>query len=385
MMPFLQKPGAVLLIMCAGSLAQVTPMDGGRYSIDTTTDPMTLILNSTWYREFARNSDDLEECPVAQDTDVVVFNVKTPWSGTEPLAVALWQSWAALFQWLNFKVAIIGPKHMLDPGCGGRLRELGVKIFTMPGGDTQLYGAFEECRDHIQTFLRDGGLYVGSCGGFGYLSSLSHNMKSDTEASFTFLTTMLDVIPSSIGPVFDLGNMTPLDGQTPADVMKLPNGGPYSGGAAVLAQLSDGRVGGYAGGFPNATVLPEDADILQRFSQVDGEPIAAVHVRGEGRNVLGFVYHPEFELGLPEAEAANTGLFARQVLQPGDTHDLPMLQFKMWKYFAGKLLMAMGAANLTVDPAVAVPDTLRYRSPRTGIVWKMVAGEPALVQEEQVV
>lgn len=206
-------------------------------------------------------------------------------------------------------------------------------------------------------------------------------MQNNTEPMYDFLSTYLDVFKAQQGPVFDLGNLTPLEGQTPADVMKLPNGGPYEKGPAVLAQLSDGAVGGYAGGFP-PTEVPEDTEVLQRFSQVKGEPIAAVHLHGEGRNVLGFVYHPEFELGLPWDDAWNLGLFARILLQPGDTHDLPMLQFKMWRYFAEKLLSAMAMAKLPVGPSVTIPDTLRYRSPKTGIMWKMVEGKPELVPEK---
>lgn len=370
----------ILIALSACVSAQII-MDGGRYSIDNTTVPMTLTLNSTWYTEFARTSNDSDSCPVTEGTEVVVFAVKAPWSGTNPLAVSLWTSWTALYKWLNFKVVNIGPKHLLDPNCGGRLRELGVKIFTMPGGDTQLYAAFKEGRDHIQHFIQRGGLYVGSCGGFGYLSSRAYTMKPTGEPYYLFLTTMLDVIPEQKGPVFLLGNWTPLQGQTPADVMKMPNGGPYIPGEAVLAQLSDGQVAGYAGGSP-ATSVPDDADVFERFSQVEGQPIAGVHVHGKGRNILGFVYHPEFELGLPAADAVNVGLFARQALQPGDTHDLPMLQLTMWRYFAKKLLKAMEMARLVVGPTVTIPDSLRYRNPKTGTVWQMVKGQPALVPEE---
>lgn len=312
---------------------------------------------------------------------MVVFTVTAPWAGGEPLGVALWQSWMALFEWLNFKVANVGPKHMLDPECGGRLRDRGVKVFAMPGGDTQLYAGFTECRDHIQEFLKGGGLYVGSCGGFAYLTSLSHNMQNDTEPSFDLLSTYLDVFPANKGPVFDLGNMTPLEGQTPADVMSLPNGGPYSSGLAVLSRLSDGSVGGYAGGFP-ALDVPTDAHIFQRFGEVPGQPMAAVHLHGEGRNILGFVYHPEFELGLPEGDAASTGLFARAALQPGDAHNLPLLQFGMWRHFARKLFSAMAIAGLPLEPTIRIPDILRYRSAKTGIVWKMVDGRSELVPEE---
>eukprot|EP00929_Paragymnodinium_shiwhaense_P057657 TRINITY_DN28865_c0_g1_i3.p1 TRINITY_DN28865_c0_g1~~TRINITY_DN28865_c0_g1_i3.p1 ORF type:complete len:238 (+),score=0.88 TRINITY_DN28865_c0_g1_i3:426-1139(+) len=188
---------------------------------------------------------------------------------------------------------------MLNPSCGGQLRELGVKVCVMPGGDTQLYAAFTECRDHIDRFMQSGGLYVGSCGGFGYLTSDSYNMQDSSSTKFVFVARMLNVIEAERGPVFGVGNMTPRANQTPAQVMKLPNGGPYSGnGAAVLVSLSDGGVGGYAGGFP-ATKLPPGADAIQHFAEVDGQPVAGVHIHAAGRNVLGFVYHPEFELGLP--------------------------------------------------------------------------------------
>ena len=219
----------VALGMCACVSAQSMTMDGGRYWVDNTTVPPTLTLNATWYRVFAENSSDSNECPVTAGTDVVVFTVREPWSGASPLDVALWQSWTALFQWLNFKVANVGPKHMLDPQCGGRLRALGIKVFAMPGGDTQLYAAFTECRDHIQAFLQAGGLYVGSCGGFGYLTNTSYIMKNETTPSYTMRSTMLDVFAAERGPVFGLGNTTPLVNQTPADVMASPNGGPYSG------------------------------------------------------------------------------------------------------------------------------------------------------------
>jgi len=366
--------------------AQVITLEGGRYTIDFTTVPPSLIQNSTWYREFAKTGSESEECPVTEGTDVVVFTVMTPWSDgihtVEPLGVALWQSWTALFRWLNFNVANIGPKHMLDPQCGGRLRELGVKVFAMPGGDTQWYAGFTECRDHIQEFIQGGGLYVGSCGGFGYLTSLSHKMKNSTEPVGDEFSTYLDVFPAAKGPVFDLGKLTPLEGQTPADVIKLPHGGPYVyPDAAVLAQLSDGAVGAYAGGFP-PTEVTEDTEVLQRFSQVKGEPVAAVHLHGEGRNILAFVYHPEFELGLSLEDAFDLGVWVRMFLQPGDTHDLPMLQFKMWRYFAEKLLRAMAMAKLPVGPSVTIPDTLRYRSPKSGIMWKMVEGKPELVPEK---
>eukprot|EP00929_Paragymnodinium_shiwhaense_P057658 TRINITY_DN28865_c0_g1_i5.p1 TRINITY_DN28865_c0_g1~~TRINITY_DN28865_c0_g1_i5.p1 ORF type:complete len:281 (+),score=25.60 TRINITY_DN28865_c0_g1_i5:426-1268(+) len=268
---------------------------------------------------------------------------------------------------------------MLNPSCGGQLRELGVKVCVMPGGDTQLYAAFTECRDHIDRFMQSGGLYVGSCGGFGYLTSDSYNMQDSSSTKFVFVARMLNVIEAERGPVFGVGNMTPRANQTPAQVMKLPNGGPYSGnGAAVLVSLSDGGVGGYAGGFP-ATKLPPGADAIQHFAEVDGQPVAGVHIHAAGRNVLGFVYHPEFELGLPEDAAASTGLFARQVLQPGDMHDLPMLQLEMWRSFGKRLLHAMATAQLPVKAGVAIPTSLEYRNPKTGVLWKMVSGQPALV------
>lgn len=104
-------------------------------------------------------------------------------------------------------------------------------------------------------------------------------------------------------------------------------------------------------------------------------------MHGKGRNVLGYVYHPEFEMGLPDPEAWNTGLFARIGLQPGDQHNLPMIHLKMWQSFGQKLLSAMALAELPVGPSVKVPDTLRYRR-YDGIVWKMVPDKNELVQEK---
>merc|ERR1711920_439829 len=111
------------------------------------------------------------------DTDVVVFNVTKPFE--DPLGVQLWQSWTALFEWLGFKVVQIAPKHVLDPNCGGLLFKLGVKVFVMPGGNTQLYAGVTDSRNHIQQFIGDGGLFVGSCGGFGYMTSPSHNLVNE--------------------------------------------------------------------------------------------------------------------------------------------------------------------------------------------------------------
>merc|ERR1712039_875166 len=148
-----------------------------------------------------------------------------------------------------------------------------------------------------------------------------------------------------------------------------------------LAKLSDGRIGGYGGGFP-ATSLPLDAEVLQRFRQVKGEPAASVHIHGKGRNVLAFVYHPEDELGLPTDPASETGLYIRQVLQANDNRSLPLLQFYMWRYFAGKLLHAMETAQLPVRSAVTIPQTLRYQNPQTGVWWKMVKGQCELMPEE---
>ena len=395
-MPQLLLPQRLLAAALLGtgtvSMAAPVSLDGGRYSYDPATVPPTMILNASWYREFARNNSDSDVCPVTAETEVVVFAVKKPWPGcgqapgctsarTSLEAVALWQSWTALFRWLNFKVATVGPAHMLDPNCGGRLRELGVKVFVMPGGDTQLYAAFTECRDHVNGFIGGGGLFVGSCGGFGYLTSKAFNMHNQTDTSNVFFTTMLDVLPAERGPVFGVGNMTPMVNQTPADVMRLPSGGPYGEphGAAVLVTLSDGAVGGYAGGSTAAGKRPLDVDIFQRFSQVQGEPVAAMHAHGHGRNVLGFVYHPELEIGLPEVAAESVGVFARQVLQPGDTHDLPLLQLRMWQSFGRRLLTAMETAKLPVGSSVAIPEILRYQNPATGTVWRRVKGEAALV------
>jgi len=244
----------------------------------------------------------------------------------------------------------------------------------MPGGDAPLYAMFDECRDNIEQFLQRGGLYVGSCGGFNYLSSLTHNMQNDTAIAYDMVRTALNVIPSAAGPVFDLGHISPLEGQQP------PVGGAYEPGPSVLAELSDGRIGGYGGGLP-ATSLPHDAEVLQRFSQVKGEPAASVHIHGKGRNVLAFVYHPEYELGLPTDPAAETGLYIRQVTQPNDNRSLPMLQFQMWRYFAGRLLRAMDVAQLPVRSAVTVPSSLRYQNPKTGVWWKMIEGQSELIPE----
>ncbi len=45
------------------------------------------------------------------------------------------------------KVANVAPKHMLGPECGGRLRELGAKVFAMPGGDTQIVSPLSPMRE----------------------------------------------------------------------------------------------------------------------------------------------------------------------------------------------------------------------------------------------
>eukprot|EP00811_Abedinium_folium_P003828 NODE_13520_length_1161_cov_2.569632.p1 GENE.NODE_13520_length_1161_cov_2.569632~~NODE_13520_length_1161_cov_2.569632.p1 ORF type:complete len:341 (-),score=34.60 NODE_13520_length_1161_cov_2.569632:37-1059(-) len=305
----------------------------------------------------------------------------------DPLGVQLWRSWTAIFEWLHFKVAKLAPKHLLGPKCGGRMRDLGVKVFVMPGGDTQEYAGITESRDHVQAFINGGGLFVGSCGGFGYLSSVAPNLGDLTHVAFVEYSTYLDILGYQEGPVWYVGFMSPLPNETAADSFK--KFGPYSKGGAVLTHLSDGLLGGYAGGFP-AMELPKDAEVLQRFDEVDrlpggakGQPMASVHVHGSGRNVLGFVYHPEFEWGLPNQTAWDTGLFGRILLQDGDTHNLPMIQLKMWQYFGEKLLSAMQEANLPVSSlSKKIPDTLRYRR-FDGVTWKMVEGKNELVPEEE--
>lgn len=218
------------------------------------------------------------------------------------------------------------------------------------------------------------------------MSSSSDNLKDETAVGFRVKSTYLDVIEEQKGPIWYVGKMSPLPNETAADAFE--KFGPWEAPVATLTQLSDGLLAGYAGG-ASATKLPHDAEVLQRFlvdklpGGVQGQPMASVHVHGHGRNLLGFVYHPEFEWGLPWDEAWDTGLFGRITLQPGDTHSLPMLQLKMWSYFAEKLLRAMRTADLPVDARIKIPSTLQYRR-FDGIVWKMVEGENELVPENAI-
>lgn len=107
-------------------------------------------------------------CPVTSSTDVVIY------SGNG--AASECQQWEHdFYSWLGLEAVSLGPSQLHDASCGGRLHELGVHIFAMPGGnayDLQT-SAGPMGKQHINSFIDAGGLYVGTCAGF-YFAAQSY-------------------------------------------------------------------------------------------------------------------------------------------------------------------------------------------------------------------
>ena len=110
----------------------------------------------------------LASCPIRDQakTDVVIFHDKGV--GDEC------RDWEMHFYtWMNLRYAVINGTHLQDPGCGGMMKQLGVKIFAMPGGGAYRMQSSVGAagKSHILHFRQSGGTYVGTCAGFYFAST----------------------------------------------------------------------------------------------------------------------------------------------------------------------------------------------------------------------
>ena len=105
-------------------------------------------------------------CPITSNTSVVIYHGH---GATDEC-----RQWEHdFYQWLGLEAAALTAAQLKSPMCGGQLRERGIKIFAMPGGN-----AYDEQtsvgavgKKNLLSFIDAGGLYVGTCAGYYFAAT----------------------------------------------------------------------------------------------------------------------------------------------------------------------------------------------------------------------
>jgi len=239
-------------------------------------------------------------CPIDSSTDVVIFH------GTGPAASC--KSWEEQFyEWLGLNVATLTNLQMKDADCGGKMKDFGVKLFVMPGGNaynTQR-ALHAEGRDNINNFINRGGTYIGTCAGF-YLAA-SEYWWQGVKYSWPNMLGQVPIVEGSIVDIHDY-DVSPGYGLTTLD-----NG------------LKSVYWGGPTRGWRNTSASGFPGTVLARFADAN-DLAAAYHVTSSNGNLLLFS---------PHLEAVND----KSVEDSGLTDEM---QLANWQYRAREITKITG-------------------------------------------
>jgi len=223
-----------------------------------------------------------------------------------------WES--DFYQWAGLKAATISAKQLQDSKCGGKMSQLGVKMFGMPGGNaynTQV-SVQKSGKSNILKFIDAGGLYVGTCAGF-YFAAGSYWWQNGEQGGGEFSwPNLLSRFPEVEGSITSIRD----DSANPGyKLTGLDNG------------LKAIYWGGPTRGWKKTSASGTPGTVLARYSDVPGNLMAAVHVNDKSHgNLLLFSAHFEAEEGIG---IRNTGLTSDQ-------------QLANWQYRAQQISSAAG-------------------------------------------
>ena len=232
-------------------------------------------------------------CPVAPNTTAVIYHGDG--------ATAECRQWEAdFYAWLGLLAVPMTALELQSPGCGGRLLELGVQIFAMPGGNAYNLQASAGAagKVHLLRFIDGGGLYVGTCAGAYYAAEGYFWQEGEAGGGMFRWSNLLGRFPMVEGSITDVWDdavppgykLTPLDNGLHAIYW----GGPTRGWRSTPSTGAPGTV-------------------LARFGAVAGGRLpAAWHVSDDGNGSrLLFSAHFEAEEGIG---IYRTGLTAAMTL-----------------------------------------------------------------------
>lgn len=255
-------------------------------------------------------------CPITSSTKAAIYGGSGPtWECKQ------WE--VDFYKWMGLEAVSLSAAQLQDTSCGGAMKQLGVEIFAMPGGNA--YKAQSSVQStgkiNILNFIDEGGLYVGTCAGFFFASS-GYFWEAGSPAGGEYhWPNLLGRFPVTEGPITAIHDDA---GNPPYKLTGLDNGlkAIYWGGPTRGWRSTDARV-------PGTTLL--------HYSDVPGNLLAAVHVNDTSYgNLLLFSVHLEAEPGIG---IQNSGL----------TKDM---QQKNWQYRAQQI---KAAAKLQVAIPMFVP------------------------------
>lgn len=251
-------------------------------------------------------------CSIDSTTDVVIYK------GSGPTAEC--KQWETdFYQWMGMKAVQLSAAQLHNADCGGKMKEFGVKIFAMPGGNaynTQR-SVKADGKANILNFIDAGGLYVGTCAGFYFAASGYWWQDGQSGGGEFHWPNVLGRVPEVEGSITTIQD----DAASPGyKLTSIDNGlnAIYWGGPTVGWRKTS------ASSFPGT--------VLARYTEVSGDLLAAVHVNDKSHgNLLLFSAHFEAEEGIG---IKNTGLTAD-------------MQLANWQYRAQQVSNAAGL-NLAV-------------------------------------
>jgi hypothetical protein len=243
-------------------------------------------------------------CPVTATTKAVIYHGVGATSECRQ-----WES--DFYKWAGIEAVPITAAQLKAANCGGKLRQLGVSIFAMPGGNAydEQRSSGAEGKANLLSFLSSGGLYVGTCAGFYYASS-AYWWEADRDGGEYVWPNLLGVFPEVEGSISSIID----DEDSPG----------YK-----LTALDNGLHAIYWGGPTRGwkrTPATVPGTVLARFTSIPGSLPAAVHVDDKDGNRLLFSAHFEAEEGVG---IFNTGLTPAQTLAN-------------WQYRAAQIKKAAG-------------------------------------------
>lgn len=231
---------------------------------------------------------------------------------------------ASFYKWMGLNAVSLSAVQLRNKDCGGSMKELGVKIFAMPGGNAYNTQTSVEAigKRYISAFIDAGGMYVGTCAGF-FFASTGYFWENDEASGGEYhWPNLLARFPETEGPIKAIHDDA---GNPPYKLTGLDNGlkAIYWGGPTLGMRDTSAKA-------PGTTLL--------HYSDVPGNLLAAVHVNdGTHGNLLLFSVHLE---AVPGVGIHNSGL----------TTDM---QQANWKYRAQQIKNAAGL-NITIPDSLVV-------------------------------
>jgi len=279
-------------------------------------------------------------CPIGPNTSVVIYHGNGATSECRQ-----WES--DFYAWLGLEAVGITAAQLHDTSCGGRMKDLGVQIFAVPGGnayDLQTSSGTMG-KKHILAFIDANGTYVGTCAGAYFASSGYYWQMGETGGGHFNWPYLLGRFPEVEGSITSIQDdaVPPgykLTGVTTASAVEAE-------GAEATVSLHAIYWGGPTRGFKSLPKTGTPGTVLATFSSVSGSLPAAWHVRDRQGTRLLFSAHFEAEEGIG---IQGTGLTPEQTLAN-------------WQYRAR---MISDAASLSV----AIPSARAPPSEEALAAWK---------------